>query len=196
MFPKYSKVISINRDGIVWPWRPGVPKIQGFGSLTTQESSPSSPAQSGPSRILAQSATCFPHSYISCFCLTMYAYRHSTPESGRCGTCNQFFIYKASLTKHHRNCLAACKLSKKLWRNGMSNIKKLNMSQMASQKQAYTEFSPVKTTMIWNMLSNPHVELVSTLHIFPSFMIIHIHLIFIGCAAWWCCFGANGAAPF
>ena len=114
----------------------------------------------------------------------MYAYSHSGPESGRCDACDQFFIREASLTKHRRNCSAARKLSRKLWKNGASNVKKLNMSQTASRKRVYDEVRPHEDHNDLEHAEQPaSVELVSTLLIFHSFITVHIYLILIGCAA-------------
>ena len=129
--------------------------------------------------------------------ITMYAYSHSAPESGRCDACGQFFIREASLTKHRNSCPEARKLSKKLWKNGASNVKKLNLSQMASRKRVHEEVQAVQLHEDYDDLEHveqPTSELVSTLLLFHS--IITIHIILIGCAARRCCPGTNRPAPF
>ena len=110
----------------------------------------------------------------------MYPYSHSAPEgpeSGKCDACGQFFRREASLTKHRNSCPAARKLSKKLWKNGASNVKKLNMSKMASRKRVHEE---VQSHEEYNDLEHdeqPTSELVRMLLIFHSIMTIHILLI-------------------
>ena len=72
----------------------------------------------------------------------MASHSSSAPESGRCQACGRFFILEASLTKHIRNhCSAAQERSRRLWKNGASNIKKLNASLAGadSRKRVYDE---------------------------------------------------------
>jgi hypothetical protein len=63
-------------------------------------------------------------------------------ESGRCEACGQFFVREASLTKHHSNCSVAHKRSRQLWKNGPSNIKKLNALGTDSRKRQLEEVHP------------------------------------------------------
>ena len=60
--------------------------------------------------------------------LSMDVRSSNAPESGQCEACSRFFILEASLTKHRRHCSAAHERSRRLWKNGASNIKKLNAS--------------------------------------------------------------------
>jgi hypothetical protein len=81
-----------------------------------------------------------PHPYTFSLWLTMDVRSGSTPESGRCEACNRFFFGEASLTKHLRNhCPAAYERSRRLWKNGASNIKKLNTSLTHSRKRVRDE---------------------------------------------------------
>jgi hypothetical protein len=67
----------------------------------------------------------------------------SAPKSSRCDACGQFFIREASLTKHLRNnCSVAHKRSRELWKNGPSNIKKLNTLLTGSRKRVHEEVRP------------------------------------------------------
>jgi hypothetical protein len=109
--------------------------------------------------------------------LTMSAYSFNAPEgpeSGTCDACNEFFICKGSLTKHHKSCHAARKLSKKLWRNGASNVKKLNVSQTASRKQIYEEVQPHEDyNDNLEHVEQPASKLVSMLLIFLNYDYTH-----------------------
>ena len=70
----------------------------------------------------------------------MASHSSSAPDSGRCEACGRFFIREASLTKHIRNnCPAAQERSRRLWKNGASNIKKLNASLTGSRKRVRDE---------------------------------------------------------
>jgi hypothetical protein len=69
----------------------------------------------------------------------MASHSHGTPETGRCDACGRFFILEASLTKHICNCSAAHERSRRLWKHGATNIKKLNASLTDSRKRVREE---------------------------------------------------------
>ncbi|KAH9050787.1 hypothetical protein EDB87DRAFT_1827350 [Lactarius vividus] len=76
------------------------------------------------------------------------------PESGRCEACGRFFICEASLTKHLcNNCTIAHNRSRDLWKNGPTNIKRLNASLMYSRKQVHKEDGPQASVD-----NRPHAE--------------------------------------
>ena len=70
----------------------------------------------------------------------MASHSSSAPETGRCEACSRIFLKEASLTKHIcYHCPAAQERSKRLWKNGASNIKKLNASLTGSRKRVHDE---------------------------------------------------------
>ena len=119
--------------------------------------------------------------------LTMYL--SAASESGRCEACGQFFIREASLTKHRNNCSAAQERSRQLWKNGPSNIKKLNASWTDSRKRHREEVQPYRDYE----LEHEELELVSSRLVFITIQAKYICL--PGCSASHRCFCNNGDPP-
>ena len=70
----------------------------------------------------------------------MASHSSSAPKTGRCEACSCIFLKEASLTKHiHYHCPVAQERSKRLWKNRVSNIKKLNASLTGSWKRVRDE---------------------------------------------------------
>jgi hypothetical protein len=71
--------------------------------------------------------------------LILAMYSASAHSGLQCEACDQIFILEANLTKHRKQCTAVRKHSQRLWRNGATNIKKLNASLKDSRKRLHEE---------------------------------------------------------
>jgi len=64
----------------------------------------------------------------------------SVPESGQCQACHRIFLTEGTLTKHLRkHCNAANANSKRLWKNGTTNMKRLNSPHTNPRKRVHEE---------------------------------------------------------
>ena len=80
----------------------------------------------------------------------------SIAEGDRCDGCGRHFIRESSLTNHRNKCTATLNHSRKLWKNGPANIKKLSLSLMGnSRKREREEDQPHANFQVQVAQSNP-----------------------------------------